>query len=128
MTTFHTLWAHGNIAENARTMYLKWETKQVKNGTIENQSRILNGYTDYSFWYGDSSKSATSNLLVVEANRFGEGGSGVAQLLAYMTIVHTARRETKKENTMVYGILSDRFVVHFYCLRDGGRYSVNTLR
>ncbi|OJJ45107.1 hypothetical protein ASPZODRAFT_168187 [Penicilliopsis zonata CBS 506.65] len=68
----------------------------------------------------------SSNLLVAEAKRSGEA-SGEAQLLAYMRMVLIARRKERRENTTVYGLLTDSHTITFFCLQSGRRYTKKVL-
>jgi hypothetical protein len=43
----------------------------------------ITGFTDYSLWYGDPNNQET-NLVIVEAKKFGGGAGSFQQLLSYM--------------------------------------------
>jgi len=87
---------------------------------------MLTGFADYSLWY-DEPKTMGTNLVVVEAKRSGNAGSGEAQCLAYMgrlnsqegmkfdsvlslivlAIVHDIRKLAHKRHKVIYGICTD---------------------
>ncbi|KAH8431024.1 uncharacterized protein LDX57_008685 [Aspergillus melleus] len=61
----------------------------------------LTGKADYSLWYGDY-EDQEANLLIVEAKR--EGVDGFYQVLAYMAMIHHARKKAGRRDTTVWGI------------------------
>lgn len=59
------------------------KTKFSKDILVSGNQRHLEGYPDYSLWYGDQ-RDMETNLLVVEAKTTTSFGFSVKPLLAYM--------------------------------------------
>lgn len=96
--------------------------------THEGETKLLSGFADYSVWY-DSAKKKTlaTNLLIVEAKRWGTTDLALPQLAAYMGIVHTTRKEESKENYVVYGAASDGGVFRFCRIDNDGFFTHSRL-
>ncbi|CEJ57733.1 hypothetical protein PMG11_06417 [Penicillium brasilianum] len=80
---------------------------------VGRKSKTLSGRPDYALWYGDEVALET-NLVIVEAKTSLTIGAGEKQLLAYMGLVHSGRKELKKHDITVHGILTDSRAFHFY--------------
>ncbi|KAL4921506.1 hypothetical protein BDW62DRAFT_198074 [Aspergillus aurantiobrunneus] len=57
--------------------------------------------------YDGSPKDAETNMIVVEAKRPVQVQEGKYQALAYMAIIHHARKKTGRTNCAIYGISTD---------------------
>jgi hypothetical protein len=94
----------------------------------EGESKLLSGFADYSIWYDSATKKTmATNLLIIEAKRFGGTDYALSQLVAYMGIVHSTRKEEQKENSVVYGIVSDGRVFRFCRIDNGGIFTKSFL-
>jgi hypothetical protein len=62
---------------------LRFETNLKHRVTYKNETRTLSGLADYTLWYDDTESMGT-NLIVVEAKRYGAIEEAAAQLVAYM--------------------------------------------
>ena len=96
--------------------------------THQGETKLLTGFADYSVWY-DSAKKKTlaTNLLIVEAKRWGTTDLALPQLAAYMGIVHSTRKEESKENYVVYGAASDGGVFRFCRIDNDGVFTHSRL-
>ncbi|KAL2002762.1 hypothetical protein VTN02DRAFT_6041 [Thermoascus thermophilus] len=88
---------------------------------FQNSRRLLQGKSDYSVWYDDVDMA--TNLVIVEAKTRGVAGSGIAQCLAYMAMVHQIRKGLKKPNAIVYGCCSDGYRFDFLKIDNESRYT-----
>lgn len=59
------------------------ETRLEVTLSREDEDLTIKGEADYSFWYGTPADIST-NLVVCEAKRLGDAGTGDHQLLGYM--------------------------------------------
>ncbi|KAE8140934.1 hypothetical protein BDV38DRAFT_279391 [Aspergillus pseudotamarii] len=91
--------------------------------TYDYKRTIVSGTTDYSLWY-ETPLEMECNLLVVEAKR--KGASGYYQALAYMAMLHHARKEVRRKDVSVYGIATDSFTWTFLYLDNSGKWSGRT--
>lgn len=65
-----------------KPLQLQLETPLKYLVEYEGEARMLTGFADYSLWY--DKKDMGTNLVVVEAKRFGNTTSAKSQCLAYM--------------------------------------------
>lgn len=72
-----------NRLEGCERMSWGQETMFSKDIVVSGGKRHIEGYPDYSLWYGDQ-RDMETNLVVVEAKTVQSIGSGRNQLLAYM--------------------------------------------
>ncbi|OBT50282.1 hypothetical protein VE04_09482 [Pseudogymnoascus sp. 24MN13] len=92
------------------------------------EQRSLTGYAGYTLFYNRfSSDPLATNLVVVEAKRRGGTDLALPQLISYLGIIHKARQEKKKENSMAYGIISDGNVFRFCRVANDGKYGQSGL-
>lgn len=100
--------------------YLKYKVKYKR------QARLLQGYCDYSLWYGYGSGSDEEvhdlglNLIVFE-QRY--ASTGMAPCLAYMAMVHDIRKRAGKPDSTVYGLSTDSAWFFFQRIDNQGRVS-----
>jgi hypothetical protein len=89
--------------------------------THRGETKLLTGFADYSVWYDSAQKQTlATNLLIIEAKRWGTTDLALPQLAAYMGIVHATRKEESKENSVVYGAASDGRVFRFCRIDNNG--------
>ncbi len=113
-----------------KPLQLQLETPLKYLVEYEGEARMLAGFADYSLWY--DKKDMGTNLVVVEAKRFGNTASAKSQCLAYMgkqnllerllhlrklvftvtncqlsAIVHDIRKAARKMHKVIYGICTD---------------------
>jgi hypothetical protein len=94
--------------EDPAQLQLLHETNLSKRVTYMGRSRMLTGSADYSIWYESMEKqSMATNLIIVEAKREFATDAALSQLICYMGIVHTTRKQEMRENCKVYGFTSD---------------------
>ena len=131
----------GHLPEEAYSMSWGHETPFYMVVKIDKVRKLLSGRPDYSLWYSRQSDLET-NLVVVEAKTTEELSGGEAQLLGYMGqyclvffhiakasliflpgLVHAGRTERKKEDTTVYGVLTDSITFTFYQISEKSKVS-----
>jgi hypothetical protein len=76
------------IQESLANLELMHEMPLSKLVMPEGESKLLLGFADYSIWYESATnKTMATNLLVIEASRWGGGTDyALSQLVAYMGI------------------------------------------
>ena len=67
----------------AEPLRLQFEKHIQKIVVFGHETRLLQGFCDYSVWYADEKELGT-NLIIYEAKKMGHASSGEAQCLAYM--------------------------------------------
>ncbi|KAL4891747.1 hypothetical protein BDV59DRAFT_203339 [Aspergillus ambiguus] len=107
------------------SVHFQLETDMRLPWKYEGEQKVISGKTDYSLWY-NAPEEMECNLLVVEAKRKGESSSGVFQVLAYMAMLHNARKEVGRKDVSIYGIATDSFTWSFLYLDNQGRWSRRT--
>ncbi|KAJ3166193.1 hypothetical protein HDU88_003416 [Geranomyces variabilis] len=83
----------------------------------------LNGDAEYSLAFGENGESEAKNVsFIVEAKSASQGfdNQGRRQLLAYMAIVHCARKKAKKAQPGVFGLLTDVTHWEFFRIDNDG--------
>ncbi|EAU37388.1 predicted protein [Aspergillus terreus NIH2624] len=102
------------------SVHLQCETDMLLPWRYEGEQKVVSGITDYSLWY-KAPEEMESNLLVIEAKK--KGTAGDYQALAYMAMLHHARKAVNKKDCTIYGIATDSFAWTFLYLDNDGRYS-----
>ncbi|GKZ78405.1 hypothetical protein AnigIFM56816_001963 [Aspergillus niger] len=103
-----------------KSVHIQFE-KHLKFEWIYNKVKcLLQGRTDYSFWHKDANMAET-NTIIVEAKAVGK--LDWHQALAYMGIIHQARRRAKRPDVSVYGIATDSYYWFFIKIDQKSRVS-----
>ncbi|KAL4781465.1 hypothetical protein BJX76DRAFT_335500 [Aspergillus varians] len=82
--------------------------------------KLLCGDMDYTMYYARDEIAA--GLVVLEANAMATMGMGKPQCLAYMTMIHTIRKQRGYENAVVYGVVSNGRDYHFLRIDNDTKY------
>ena len=107
---------------SARKVSLAFEVSLTAYGEDKYDKSIrVKGRSDWTIRYGDRRKKSDIRLLAVKTKGERATFIGMPQLIIYMTVVHQARRKSKKENTTIYGILSDGVNWWFAILTHQGK-------
>lgn len=107
--------------EDPAKLELLHEMPLSKLVTHEGETQLLSGFADYSIWYDSAKeKPLATNLLIIEAKRWGTTDLAMPQLAAYMGIVHTTRKEESKQNSVVYGAASNGGIFRFCRIDNNG--------
>ncbi|KAI9372524.1 hypothetical protein BJX61DRAFT_542613 [Aspergillus egyptiacus] len=83
-----------------RTVKLPW--------TVNGKRCLLSGKMDYALWYGRRDEGET-NMVIVEAKKYGAVSLGRDQVIAYMGMLHHGRKQAGRINTAIYGIATDSY-------------------
>jgi hypothetical protein len=93
---------------------------------LDGKDVTINGIADYAIFYDDPANDKYAiGLIAMEAKRRNCAGSALPQLIAYMGIVHSARKESGKENCVVWGFASDGFD-YIFCRIDNESFFSQT--
>ncbi|KFZ17437.1 hypothetical protein V501_01711 [Pseudogymnoascus sp. VKM F-4519 (FW-2642)] len=112
------------IIEEPAQLELSHETPLSGEIVFKGEDRILTGFADYSLFYESKSKDTLgTNLVIMEAKKTGFSDGALPQLVSYLGIVPTARREQGKSNAVVYGIASNGVVFRFCRVNNDGQFS-----
>ncbi|GFF53289.1 hypothetical protein IFM46972_09744 [Aspergillus udagawae] len=106
------------------SLHLQFEKTLSLPWSYQNRAYMLEGATDYSLWYGG--QKGETNLLFFCASR--RGNIGRYQALCSMAILHHARRRAGRNDTIVYGIVTDTDEWRFLCIDKQSRVSCSTDR
>ncbi|GIJ86921.1 hypothetical protein Asppvi_005819 [Aspergillus pseudoviridinutans] len=101
------------------SLHLQFEKNLSLPWSYQNRAYVLEGTTDYSLWYGGQKKE--TNLLLFCALR--RGNIGRYQALCSMAMLHHARKRARRNDTIVYGIVTDTDEWRFLCIDKESRYS-----
>ncbi|KFY86563.1 hypothetical protein V500_07563 [Pseudogymnoascus sp. VKM F-4518 (FW-2643)] len=119
---------HAHPVEDPAKLELLHEVPLSAEVVHKGEHRLLSGFADYTLFYDNSGPDTlATNLVVVEAKRRGGADLALPQLIAYLGIVHRARKEQKKENSIVYGIISDGNKFRFCRVTSDGKYGESSL-
>ncbi|KAJ5603654.1 hypothetical protein N7537_006610 [Penicillium hordei] len=113
--------------DSIRSLHLQFERSIKTPWKVEGTEYLLSGVVDYSLWFGTPQNYET-NLVMVEAKRVGALDSGMFQCLAFMAIIHHARKKANMKNTSVYGIVTDSFRWDFIQIRGNSEYITRRYR
>lgn len=81
--------------------------------TYKHERRLLKGSSDYTLHY-DAKDPHGTNLVIIVAKRRGAEGLVEGQLVAYMGMVHEARKEKGKRDITVFGVATDGENFRYY--------------
>lgn len=83
---------------------------------------------NYTVWY-DSEKNTrfATNIIIVKAKKIGFTDTCLGQLTAYMGLVHSCRKDERKQNAVVYGAASDGLNFRFLHIDNAGNWSQSRL-
>jgi hypothetical protein len=78
----------------------------------------IRGRADWILGHGLMKKCLDSMLVIIEAKRGGASASAIPQLLCYLAGVQDAREKAGKNNSHVFGLMSDSREFRFAFLND----------
>lgn len=79
---------------------------------------VIRGRADWMLGYGLTKKCLDSMLVIIEAKRYGASASAIPQLMCYLVGVQDARQKAGKENSHVFGLMSDSREFRFALLNE----------
>ncbi|KAH1749013.1 hypothetical protein KXV22_003399 [Aspergillus fumigatus] len=106
------------------SLHLQFENSLSLPWSYLNGDYVLEGTTDYSIWYGGQKRE--TNLLLLCALR--RGNIGRYRALSSMAILHHARKRAGRNDTTVYGIVTDTDEWRFLCINNESQVSRSTNR
>ncbi|KAJ8195537.1 hypothetical protein LV164_002383 [Aspergillus fumigatus] len=106
------------------SLHLQFENSLSLPWSYLNGDYVLEGTTDYSIWYGGRKRE--TNLLLLCALR--RGNIGRYRALSSMAILHHARKRAGRNDTTVYGIVTDTDEWRFLCINNESQVSRSTNR
>lgn len=99
--------------------------RQVRYG---GETRLLDGYADYTVGYeSQESSNLTTNLIIIRAKNSDSTDTCFGQLTAYMGIAHACRKDERKQSSTVYGAAFDGLSFRFCRIDDEGKWSRSRL-
>ncbi|KAI9807034.1 MAG: hypothetical protein M1825_005751 [Sarcosagium campestre] len=105
---------------------LYMETRLSGPVVYKDRPRILSGIADYTLGYAGAGEKHAANLIIVESKRRWELDSAFGQLLVYMAIVHSARKDENKDHTIVWGVATDGTRYNFWRVSSDGSVGMST--
>ena len=95
---------------------------------LKGETRLLSGFADYTVWYESPTKSKlATNLIIVEAKKLNFTDTCLAQLTAYIGVLHARRKDEKKQNCVIYGVATDGLTFRFVRIDNEGNWSESRL-
>ena len=117
-----------STSEDPAVLGLQYETQFQRQVTYGGETRLLSGYADYTVWYEPQKKSKfATNLIIIEAKKINFTDTCLAQLTAYMGVVHACRKDEKRQNCIVYGVATDGLTFRFGRIDNEGNWSQSHL-
>ncbi|KAI3299676.1 hypothetical protein DTO002I6_1903 [Penicillium roqueforti] len=98
----------------------KWSYGPV---LLDKKKHTLVGELDYGIWYGDMEDLAL--IAAVVRTKPGEVQKGIAQTLASMGCVHRRRKNLKKNDCTIYGLVTDDKDFWFLKISHDSNWSVH---
>lgn len=116
------------MKEDPAMLELQHETPILRHVIHNGETKLLSGSADYSIWYESATKNTlATNLLIIEAKRRFATDLALPQLVAYMGVIHTCRKEELKQNSIIYGAASDGVAFRFCCIDSDGVWVMSKL-
>ncbi|KAJ9488450.1 hypothetical protein VN97_g4851 [Penicillium thymicola] len=112
---------------STKSLHLQFERSIKTPWEIDGKDYLLSGAVDYSLWFGMPQNYET-NLVMVEAKKFGAVEPGKFECLTYMAIIHHARKKAKMKDTSIYGITTDSVHWDFIQIRDNSEFITRRYR
>ncbi|KAJ5959355.1 uncharacterized protein N7479_006505 [Penicillium vulpinum] len=106
--------------DTIKSLHLQFERSIKRPWQTKDKRFLLSGVVDYSLWFGTPQDYET-NLVMVQAKKAEFLKGGVLQCLAYMGMIHHARKTSKMHDTSVYGVVTDSFDWEFIHIRANGQ-------
>ena len=107
---------------------LQHETQLQRQVIFRGDQWLLSGFADYTVWYdSDKNTNFATNLIIIEAKKTGFTDTCLGQLTAYMGLVHSYRKDERKQNAVVYGAASDGLIFRFPRIDNDGNWSQSRL-
>ena len=120
---------HDTISEeDPAILQLQLETTLQLEVTYRHEKRLLSGVADYTVWYESVEKDRlATNLVIIEAKRQHDTDMALSQLAAYMSIVHTSRKQAVRQNSTIFGVASDGAGFRFCRIDNNSTWAISTL-
>ncbi len=107
---------------------LQHETQLQRQVTFRGDQWLLSGFADYTVCYDpDKNTNFATNIIIIEAKKTGFTDACLGQLTAYMGLVHSYRKDERKQNAVVYGAASDGLIFRFLRIDNDGNWSQSRL-
>ncbi|KAL3452135.1 hypothetical protein BJX65DRAFT_303847 [Aspergillus insuetus] len=109
------------VAQHINEVHFATEKQISQSITYEQAQRNLNGFMDYTLWWGHRDDLET-NIVVVEAKARGGARWGMKQALVSTAMIHSTRKKFGKKNCRVFGIGTDSFDFIFLAIDSESTY------
>ncbi|KAJ5199332.1 hypothetical protein N7491_000112 [Penicillium cf. griseofulvum] len=111
--------------DTIKSLHLQFERSIKRPWKVKGERVLLSGVVDYFLWFGKPDDYET-NLVMVEAKKPEFLKGGMLQCLAYMGMIHNARKMSKMYDTSVYGVATDSFEWQFIHIRESGEFAIRS--
>ena len=114
--------------EDPTVLGLQRETQFQRQVTYQGETRLLSGYADYTVWNESQKRSNfATNLIIIEAKKINFTDTCLAQLTAYMGIVHAYKKDEKRQDCIIYGVATDGLTFRFGRIDNESNWSQSRL-
>lgn len=104
----HLLVSKTEVPKDPANLELLHKTPLSKTVIHRGEKRLLSGFADYGLFYDNfNSKTLPTNFVIVEAKVQYCPDAELAELAAYMGVIHTTRKENSNQDCVIYGMASD---------------------
>ncbi|KAL4870588.1 hypothetical protein BDV12DRAFT_165858 [Aspergillus spectabilis] len=87
--------------------HLNWFPEVTLSVKSKLHNFLIQGRADWCLAYGSSKAALQTALIVLEAKKPGAAQSALPQLIIYLAAVQDSRKESKKINSSVFGLITD---------------------
>ncbi|KAL2801091.1 hypothetical protein BJX66DRAFT_289002 [Aspergillus keveii] len=115
------------VAQHIDEVHFATEKQISQTITYQQAQRHLNGFMDYTLWWGHQDDLET-NLVVVEAKALGGASLGMKQALVSMAMIHSARKKSGKKDCRIFGIGTDSFDFFFLAIDNDSTWGSHYVR
>lgn len=110
--------------EDLTKLELLHKTSLSKTVIYKGGKRLLSGLADYSpSCKSSESKTLATNFVIVQPKHQYCPDLRLSELVAYMGIIHTTRKEDSKHDCVVFGMVSDGIVFRFCRIDNDGIFA-----
>ncbi|KAL3492727.1 hypothetical protein BJX62DRAFT_202234 [Aspergillus germanicus] len=115
------------VAQHIDEVHFATEKQISQSITYQQAQCHLNGFMDYTLWWGHRDDLET-NLVVVVAKALGGASLGMKQALVSMAMIHSARKKSGKKDCRVFGIGTDSFDFFFVAIDNDSTWGSHYVR
>ncbi|KAK9243329.1 hypothetical protein V1506DRAFT_389813 [Lipomyces tetrasporus] len=106
---------------------LNWLPEVTLSVRSELHNSVIQGRADWCLAYGNSKAALQTALIGLEAKKSGTAQSTLPQLIIYLAAIQDSRKESKKTNCSVFGLVTDSEEYRFAYLDEKRKLFVSEI-